>query len=176
MTSRGQPNENYYVAQKAVRALGTNSIDSAARLCHAPSTAALKGAIGVAATTCSYTDLIGTDLIVFIGSNVAQNQPVMMKYLYHARKCGTKVAVVNPYREPAMERYWVPSNVESAVFGTKMTDRFFQVSMGGDIAFLNGRSSTSSNGTGWTRAFIDGFTTGFDEMAGCSRRPELGSP
>ena len=138
MTSRGQPNENYYAAQKAVRALGTNSIDSAARLCHSPSTAALKDAIGVAATTCSYTDLIGTDLVVFIGSNVAQNQPVMMKYLYHARKTGTKVAVVNPYREPAMEHYWVPSNMESAVFGTKMTDRFFQVTVGGDIAFLNG--------------------------------------
>jgi len=48
MTSRGQPNENYYAAQKVVRALGTNSIDSAARLCHSPSTAALKDAIGAA--------------------------------------------------------------------------------------------------------------------------------
>ena len=104
MTSRGQPNENYYRAQKAVRALGTNSIDSAARLCHSPSTGRVEGILGVTATTCSYADLIGTDLMVFIGSNVAQNQPVMMKYLYHARKYGTKVAVVNPYREPAMDR------------------------------------------------------------------------
>ena len=38
LTSRGQPNENYYAAQKAVRSLGTNSIDNAARVCHAPST------------------------------------------------------------------------------------------------------------------------------------------
>ncbi len=166
MTSRGQPNENYYVAQKAVRALGTNSIDSAARLCHSPSTAALKDAIGVAATTCSYTDLIGTDLVVFIGSNVAQNQPVMMKYLYHARKTGTRVAVVNTYREPAMERYWVPSNMESAVFGTKMTDRFFQVSVGGDIAFLNGALKYLIE-RGWVdTAFVDGFTTGFAETSG----------
>ena len=165
MTSRGQPNENYYAAQKAVRALGTNSIDSAARLCHSPSTAALKDAIGVAATTCSYTDLIGTDLVVFIGSNVAQNQPVMMKYLYHARKTGTKVAVVNPYREPAMENYWVPSNMESAVFGTKMTDRFFQVNVGGDIAFLNGALKYMIE-RGWVdTAFIDGFTTGFAETS-----------
>jgi molybdopterin-dependent oxidoreductase alpha subunit len=165
MTSRGQPNENYYAAQKAVRALGTNSIDGAARLCHAPSTAALKEALGVAATTCSYTDLIGTDLVVFIGSNVAQNQPVMMKYLYHARKAGTKVAVVNSYREPAMESYWVPSNVESAVFGTKMTDRFFQVSVGGDIAFLNGALKYMIERHWVDGAFVDGFTTGFAEMA-----------
>jgi molybdopterin-dependent oxidoreductase alpha subunit len=165
MTSRGQPNENYYAAQKAVRALGTNSIDSAARLCHSPSTAALKDAIGAAATTCSYTDLIGTDLIVFIGSNVAQNQPVMMKYLYHARKSGTKVAVVNTYREPAMEHYWVPSNIESALFGTKMTDRFFLVGVGGDIAFLNGALKYMIERDWVDRDFIDGFTTGFSEMS-----------
>jgi molybdopterin-dependent oxidoreductase alpha subunit len=165
MTNRGQPNENYYAAQKAARALGTNSIDSAARLCHAPSVLTLKSTLGVGATTCSYSDLIGTDLIVFIGSNVAQNQPVMMKYLYHARKAGTKVAVVNPYREPAMERYWVPSNVESAIFGTRMTDRFFDVSVGGDIAFLNGTLKHILE-MGWEdRLFIDGFTSGFAELA-----------
>ena len=164
MTSRGQPNENYYAAQKAVRALGTNSIDSAARLCHSPSTLALKAALGVAATTCSYTDLIGTDLVVFIGSNVAENQPVMMKYLYHAKKAGTKVAVVNPYREPAMERYWVPSNLESAVFGTKMTDRFFEVSVGGDIGFLSGVLKHMVERAWVDRAFVDAFTTGFDGL------------
>ena len=125
----------------------------------------MKEALGVAATTCSYADLIGTDLVVFVGSNVAQNQPVTMKYLYHARKAGTKVAVVNPYREPAMERYWVPSNLESALFGTKMTDRFFEVSVGGDIAFLNGVLKHMVE-RGWVdRAFIEGSTTGFEELA-----------
>ena len=172
MTSRGQPNENYYAAQKAVRALGTNSIDSAARLCHAPSTLSLKGTLGVAATTCSYTDVIGTDLVVFIGSNVAENQPVMMKYLYHARKAGTRVAVVNPYREPAMERYWVPSNLESALFGTKVTDRFFDVSVGGDIAFLNGVMKHMIERDWVDRSFVDGFTTGFAEMAGALANQE----
>jgi molybdopterin-dependent oxidoreductase alpha subunit len=164
MTSRGQPNENYYAVQKAARALGTNSIDSAARLCHSPSTLALKGALGVAATTCSYSDLIGSDLVVFVGSNVAQNQPVMMKYLYHARKAGTKVAVVNTYREPAMERYWVPSNLESALFGTKMTDRFFDVSVGGDIAFLNGVLKHVLE-KGWEdKRFIEDHTSGYHEV------------
>ncbi len=76
---------------------------------------------------------------MFIGSNPANNQPVAMKYLYHARKEGTKVVCVNPYREPGMERYWVPRNVESALFGTKITDRFFQINAGGDVGFLNGR-------------------------------------
>ena len=165
MTSRGQPNENYYAAQKAARALGTNSIDNAARLCHSPSTFALKGALGVAATTCSYSDLIGTDLIVFIGSNVAQNQPVMMKYLYHARKAGTKVAVVNPYREPAMERYWVPSNLESALFGTRIVDKFFEITVGGDIGFLSGALKHMVERSWVDKGFIDGSTTGFAEVS-----------
>jgi molybdopterin-dependent oxidoreductase alpha subunit len=164
LTSRGVPNETYYAAQKAARALGTNNIDNAARICHSPSTFALKAALGVAATTCSYSDLIGTDLVVFFGSNVANNQPVMMKYLYYARKAGTKVAVVNPYREPAMERYWVPSDVESAVFGTKITDRFFQVQANGDIAFIHGTLKHMINERWLNDEFIRDCTTGFEEL------------
>ena len=165
LTSRGQPNENYYAVQKAVRALGSNSIDNAARVCHAPSTFGLKEALGVGATTCSYRDWIGSDLVVFIGSNVASNQPVSMKYLYHAKKEGTRVAVVNSFREPGMERYWVPSNVESALFGTKIADRFFLVNVGGDIAFLNG-TLKHMIGNGWVdRAFVEDHTTGFAELA-----------
>jgi len=164
MTSRGQPNENYYAAQKAVRAMGSNSIDNAARVCHSPSTFGLKEALGVAATTCSYSDWIGSDLVVFIGSNVAVNQPVAMKYLYHAKKAGTKVAVVNPYREPAMERYWIPSNVESALFGTKITDRFFQINVGGDIGFLNGTLKHMIE-RGWVdRTFTDRHTSGLEAV------------
>ena len=164
LTSRGVPNETYYAAQKAVRALGTNNIDNAARVCHSPSTFALKAALGVAATTCSYTDLIGTDLVVFFGSNVANNQPVMMKYLYYARKAGTKVAVVNPYREPAMERYWVPSDVESALFGTKIAEHFFQVQASGDVAFLYG-TLKHMIGEGWLNDdFIRNHTGGFAEL------------
>jgi molybdopterin-dependent oxidoreductase alpha subunit len=165
MTSRGQPNENYYAVQKAVRALGSNSIDNAARVCHAPSTFGLKEALGVGATTCSYKDWIGSDLVLFIGSNVASNQPVSMKYLYHAKKEGTKVAVVNSFREPGMARYWVPSNLESALFGTKIADRFFLVNVGGDIAFLNGTLKYMV-GNGWIdRDFVEGHATGFAELA-----------
>ena len=138
LTARGITNEVYYVAQKAARAIGTNNVDNAARVCHAPSTAALKETIGVAATTCSYRDVIESDLIVLFGADVANAQPVFMKYLYLAKKRGAKVAVVNPLREPGLERYWVPSNVESAMFGTKITDEFFPVHTGGDVAFVNG--------------------------------------
>jgi molybdopterin-dependent oxidoreductase alpha subunit len=164
LTSRGMPNENYYAAQKAVRALGTNSVDNAARICHSPSTVALKQTIGAAATTCSYTDWIGSDLIVFIGSNPSNNQPVAMKYLYHAKKAGTRVAMVNAYREPGMDKYWVPSNAESAVFGTKITDEFFGVNVGGDIGFLNGVLKHLIENEWVDKAFVDQHTSGFEDV------------
>jgi molybdopterin-dependent oxidoreductase alpha subunit len=164
LTSRGQPNENYYAAQKAVRAMGSNSIDNAARVCHSPSTFALKQALGVAATTCSYSDWIGSDLVVFIGSNIANNQPVAMKYLYHAKKEGTRVAVINTYREPGMEKYWVPSNVESALFGTRIADDYFLINTGGDTAFLSGTLKHMIE-HGWTdEEFVKRHTSGFDAL------------
>ncbi len=138
MVSRGAVNETYYVAQKAARYLGTSNVDNSARVCHAPSTVALKSTIGYAAPTCSYTDLFGCDLVVFIGSDPANNQPVFMKYMDIARKQGVRVATVNPYKEPGLERYWVPSSPTSALLGTHITDEFFQVEPGGDIAFFNG--------------------------------------
>ncbi|MDH3207201.1 MAG: FdhF/YdeP family oxidoreductase [Gemmatimonadota bacterium] len=165
MTSRGQPNENYYAAQKAVRAMGTNSIDNAARICHSPSTFGLKGPLGVGATTCSYSDWIGSDLVVFVGANVANNQPVSMKYLYKAKKAGTKVVVINSYREPGMERYWVPSNPESAVFGTKIADRFFLINIGGDIGFLNGALKHMIERDWVDRDFIDRHCAGYDQLS-----------
>jgi len=164
LTSRGVSNEGYYAAQKAVRAMGTNSIDNAARICHSPSTIALKNMLGVAATTCSYSDWMRADLIVFIGSNVANNQPVAMKYLYYAKKAGARVVVVNPYREPGMERYWVPSNLESALFGTRITDRFFLVEIGGDIGLLNGAMKHLVEDDRVDREFVDRHTTGYDEL------------
>ena len=172
LTSRGMPNESYYAAQKAVRALGTNSIDNSARVCHAPSTAGLKTALGAAATTCSYTDWLRADLIVFIGSNIANNQPVATKYLYHAKKAGTKVVVVNTYREPGMERYWIPSVAESALFGTRLADRFFLVNAGGDVGFLNGTLKALIEAHATDRAFIDRHTAGFGELeAELQRQP-----
>ena len=164
LTSRGIPNETYYAVQKAVRAIGTNNVDNAARICHSPSTFGLKSALGVAATTCSYSDIIGTDLVTFFGSNVANNQPVVMKYLYHAKKAGTKIAVVNPYREPGMEKYWIPSDVESAMFGTQITDRFFQIRAGGDIAFLHGTVKHVIGEEWYDPDFVDQHTAGFSAL------------
>jgi molybdopterin-dependent oxidoreductase alpha subunit len=165
LTSRGITNEVYYVTQKVARALGTNHVDNSARICHAPSTTALKRSLGVAASTCSYTDWLGTDLLVFFGSHVANNQPVATKYMYRAKEQGTRIAMVNSFREPAMERYWIPSIFDSALFGTELADDFVQVHQGGDIAFLNGVLKHLVEGEWVNRRFVDTHTEGFDEVA-----------
>ncbi len=164
LTSRGLTNEVYYVAQKVARFLGTNNIDNSARICHAPSTVALKHMLGVPASTCSYSDWLGTDLLIFIGSDAPNNQPVTTKYMYYAKKHSTKIVVLNPYREPGLERYWVPSVFESALFGTKLADRFFQIHIGGDLAFLNGVLKHLLARDWIDAAFIQQHTNGFEEL------------
>ena len=164
VTSRGVTNETYYAAQKAVRFLGTNNVDNSARLCHSPSTAAMKGAIGVAATTCSYSDFYKADLIVFFGANPANDQPVTMKYLHEAKLKGAKVALVNPFLEPGMERYWVPSTPMSALFGTQVTDYWFPVTQGGDIAFLYGTLKALLEKEWVNRNFLEAHSVGFEAL------------
>jgi molybdopterin-dependent oxidoreductase alpha subunit len=165
LTSRALTNEVYYVAQKVVRFFGSNNVDNAARLCHSPSTGAMKRALGLAATTCSYRDWWGTDLIVFFGSNPANDQPVAMKYLHEAKKQGTKVVLVNPYLEPGMDRYWIPSTPSSALFGTAIADYWFGVAQHGDLAFLSGVLKLLIEHDGIDRPFVEQHTTGFAELA-----------
>ncbi|HEX2184380.1 MAG TPA: molybdopterin-dependent oxidoreductase, partial [Chloroflexota bacterium] len=125
---------------------------------------ALKQTLGVGASTCSYRDWYGTDLLVFVGSDVPNNQPVTTKYIYEAKQRGTQVLVINPYREPGLDRYWVPSALESALFGTRLTDRFFQIATGGDIGFLHGVLKHLIE-HGWLdEAFVRAHTSGFDEL------------
>ena len=163
-TSRGIVNETYYAFQKVARLLGSNHVDLCSRLCHAASESGLKDTLGVAAPTCSLQDMIGSDLVVILGSHLANNQPVTMKYLTHARRMGTRVVVVNPMKEPGLERYWVPSDVRSMLFGTRIMDDFFQVGVGGDIAFLHGVLRHLIECGAVDRDFIATRTCGFDEV------------
>ena len=164
VTSRGITNETYYVAGKAARAMGIANVDSAARICHAPSTTALKSTVGVAATTCSLSDVLTTDLLVIWGANPANNQPVFMKHLYKARVNGTRVVVVNPYLEPGLDRYWVPSTTESAIFGTKMCDLHVPVRPGGDAALADAVLKRLIQRGAVDDAFIAEHTSGWDDV------------
>ena len=169
-TSRGITNEVYYTVGKVARFLGTNNIDNASRICHSPSKTALNRSIGVGASTCNYKDWIGTDVLIFWGSVAANNQPVSTKYMYAAKRKGTKIIIINPYHEPAMDNYWVPSIAESALFGTKIADDVYQVNIGGDIAFMHGimkhwfEMEEMEHGSAIDHDFVSQHANGLEEL------------
>ena len=66
--------------------------------------------------------MIESDLIVIFGANPANDQPVFMKYLHMAKKRGTKVVVVNPFREPGWSATGCRRTRSRAIFGTKIAD------------------------------------------------------
>jgi molybdopterin-dependent oxidoreductase alpha subunit len=170
LTSRGITNESYYVAGKVARFLGTNNIDNASRICHSPSKTGLKRSIGVGASTANYQDWFGTDVLLFWGSVASNSSPVSTKYMLEAKKRGTKIIVVNPYSEPAMDKYWIPSNLESALFGTKIADDFYQVNIGGDIAFMHGimkhwfEMEEKEYGSAINHKFVQEHVNGYEEL------------
>jgi anaerobic selenocysteine-containing dehydrogenase len=69
-----------------------------------------------------------------------------------------------------MMRYWVPSNLESAIFGTRITDRHFPINVGGDVPFLNGVLKHMVERHWVDREFIEHHTTGFGEVTAALAR------
>jgi molybdopterin-dependent oxidoreductase alpha subunit len=162
-TARSLTNEVYYVFQKLARTLGTNNVDLFPQLCHAASLSGLKATLGVGAPTCSLSDLIGTDLLIIFGTDLANNQPVIAKYMHFAKKAGTRILVVNPMREYSLERCRVPSVASSALFGTKLMDEFFQVTRG-NIAFINGVIKSLIASGHIDKVYINKHTRGFAKL------------
>ncbi len=164
LNSRGQSNEDYYVTQKVIRSFGTNNIDTSSRVDHFPSLEALGKTLHIHANDSSLGDWLGTELIVLFGSNLTKNQPALAKQLYRAKQQGAKIAIVNPYREPGLMRTWIPSVTESALFGTKLADYYFQVPMGGDVGFLNGVLKILIANDWIDHEYIQTQTEGWDEL------------
>lgn len=69
-----------------------------------------------------------------------------------------------------MEGYWIPSIPESALFGTKLADDFYQVNIGGDIAFMHGvmkcwfEMEEEQPGSAIDHAFVSAHTKGYEEL------------
>ena len=74
-----------------------------------------------------------------------------------------------------MKRYWVPSNPESAIFGTKITDRFFDIDTGGDLSFFTGTLKHMIE-RGWTDdEFIERHTERLRRAARAGARRPTGA-
>ncbi len=90
-------NEDMYALQKFARAvLGTNHLDHCARLCHAPSVAALAQSFGSGAMTNPIADLRHSACILSIGSNTTESHPVIGVEVRRAVREGARLIVANP--------------------------------------------------------------------------------
>ena len=92
-------NEENYLMQKFIRAvIGTNNIDSCARVCHSPTALGMQRTFGTGAATNSVVDLKFTDCIMVIGANPTDAHPVTgAKLKQHALK-GKTTIVIDPRR------------------------------------------------------------------------------
>jgi formate dehydrogenase major subunit len=98
-------NEDNYLIQKFARVvLGTNNVDCCARVCHAPSAAALKDVLGAGAATNSFDDLERARTILVCGANPTENHPVVGARIKQAVRAGARLIVIDP-RSIELTRY-----------------------------------------------------------------------
>jgi formate dehydrogenase major subunit len=97
-------NEENYVAQKFARVvLGTNNVDCCARVCHAPTAAAMGAMLGTGAATNSFDDIEAARTILVFGANATENHPIVGARIRQAALRGAQLIVVDPRRTELAE-------------------------------------------------------------------------
>jgi formate dehydrogenase major subunit len=92
-------NEDNFVAQKLARTvIGTHNVDCCARVCHAPSAAALKRAFGAGLATNSFDDIERARTILVCGANASESHPVVGARILQAARRGARLVVIDPRR------------------------------------------------------------------------------
>lgn len=121
-------NEENYLAQKFARVvLGTNNVDCCARVCHAPSAAAMKMMLGTGAATNSFVDIELARTILICGANPTENHPIIGERMKQAvLHNGTKLIVIDPRK----------------IELTKYADIHLQLRPGTNILVLNAIANT----------------------------------
>ena len=92
-------NEETFLVQKLVRAaLGTNNVDTCARVCHSPTGYGLKNAFGTSAGTQNFDSVDQADVIMVIGANPTDAHPVFASQMKRRLRRGARLIVVDPRR------------------------------------------------------------------------------
>lgn len=99
-SSRATNEENYLTQKFARVAIGTNNVDCCARVCHAPSAAALKHMLGTGAATNSFDDIEQAECFLVVGANPLENHPVVGARIRQQVRRGASLVVVDPRRTP----------------------------------------------------------------------------
>ncbi len=157
-------NEAGFLLQLFARIYGTNNVNNCSFYCHQASGVGLGGMFGASTGTIQLHDLDATELLVLIGGNPSSNHPRLMRTLMDLKRRGGAVVVVNPLREVGLERFKVPSDPRSLLFGTTIADLYLQPHIGGDIALLAGLARELIERGAVDRRYLEAHTSGWPAL------------
>ena len=85
--------------QRLMRAaIGTNNIDNCSRVCHSPTSFALRKSFGLSGATGSFADFDHADATILIGANPTEGHPVVGARIKQATLRGMKLVTIDPRR------------------------------------------------------------------------------
>ncbi|MCL3883133.1 FdhF/YdeP family oxidoreductase [Marivita sp. GX14005] len=162
--------EASYLYALFARAMGHNNLPQSSNMCHETTSVNLKNQIGVPVGTCTLDDFEECDAIFFFGQNTGTNSPRFLHPLKAAVERGCRIVTFNPVRERGLIEFVDPQNPAQMTVGkpTKISEEYFQVRPGGDIAALAGlmkcvlAAEDAAPGTVLDHAFIRDHTEGFE--------------
>ena len=174
-TSGRTSNETAFLYQLFARQFGTNNLPDCSNMCHESTSFALSESIGLGKATIRLEDLEDTDLIIIIGQNPGTCAPRMMTSLEKAKFNGAKMISINPLPEAGLMNFVQPNpqhaqNILTFPFklllgeGTRFTDLFLPVRIGGDMAIIKGMMKVLLELDKHDRAFISEKTSGYEDF------------
>ena len=99
LASSRATNEDCYVMQRLMRAaIGTHNIDNCSRVCHSPTSFALRKSFGLSGATGSFDDIEAAEVALLIGVNPTQGHPVVGARIKQAAIKGLKLVTADPRR------------------------------------------------------------------------------
>ncbi len=99
LASSRATNEDCFAMARLMRAaIGTNNIDNCSRVCHSPTSFALRRSFGLSGATGSFDDIDAADAAIIIGANPTQAHPVVGARIKQATLRGLKLVTIDPRR------------------------------------------------------------------------------
>jgi formate dehydrogenase major subunit len=99
LASSRATNEDCYAMQRLIRAaIGSNNIDNCSRVCHSPTSFAMRKSFGLSGATGSFTDIDHAEVALLLGVNPTQGHPVVGARIKQAALRGCKLITIDPRR------------------------------------------------------------------------------
>jgi formate dehydrogenase major subunit len=112
ITSSRCTNEETFLVQKLIRAaMGTNNVDTCARVCHSPTGYGLKNTLGESAGTQAFDSVLQADVVMIIGANPTEGHPVFGSQLKRRLREGAKLIIVDPRQTALVRTPHIEANV-----------------------------------------------------------------